>query len=126
MVGKTQLVNKYCLNEFNSSYEPTLGVEHQRKIIEDKEYNLNVIPQFNLQINFWDFSGNDDFIEIRNEFYKDSNAIIFVFDLTLKRTLENLETFIKEAKDLGGHEASLFLVGTKVHLIIINQKDLGS
>ena len=29
-----------------------------------------------LQVNFWDLSGHDEFFEVRNEFYKDSQGVI--------------------------------------------------
>jgi len=52
-------------------------------------------------------------------FYKKVTAIIFVYDLALKRTLESIENWLKEAKDQGiNKECVLFLVGNKVLLKI--------
>jgi GTPase SAR1 family protein len=60
----------------------------------------NIEIDYNYNINLWDFSGDfATYTDVRNEFYKEVTAIIYVFDLTLKRTLESIENWIKEAKD---------------------------
>ena len=48
-------------------------------------------------MNFWDMSGNPEFYEVRNEFYRDANAILLVFDMTLKSSLDGLDMWIREA-----------------------------
>ena len=53
-------------------------------IVIEKDYNYN--------INIWDFSGEfNTYLELRNEFYKEMTAIIYLFDTGLKRTLDNIE-----------------------------------
>lgn len=65
-------------------------------------------------INFWDFSGQPEFFEVRNEFYRDSNAIILVMDLSLRSSLHGLDMWIREANENGVEpEVPLFVVGTK-------------
>jgi GTPase SAR1 family protein len=42
-------------------------------------------------------------------------AIIYVFDLALKRTLDSIDMWLKEAKDTGlNKDCVLYLVGNKV------------
>lgn len=54
-------------------------------------------------------------MDVRNEFYKEVTAIIYVFDLALKRTLDNIENWYREAKDNDlSKDCVLYLVGNKV------------
>lgn len=107
-VGKSNICTKYCDSQFESNYIPTIAVDYKNKVIETLDYNVN--------INFWDFAGHPEFFDVRNEFYKESNAIIFVFDLTLRRSLEGLDFWWKEIVDQGVKDIPLFLVGNKKDL----------
>lgn len=104
-VGKSSLCSRYCEDKFDSSYNPTLAIDYKNKVVDYKDYNIN--------INFWDFSGHPEFFEVRNEFYKDANIVIFVFDLTLRRSIEGLEYWYKEITDQGVKEIPFYVVGNK-------------
>ena len=65
-------------------------------------------------LNFWDMSGHPEFYEIRNEFYRDVNAILLVFDLTIKGSLDGLDTWVKEANEFGAGNAAFVIIGNKV------------
>lgn len=67
----------------------------------------------NQSVNFWDFSGNKTFSEMRDEFYKEMNGIILVFDICSRKSFENIELWHKEAKNNGGKDVVFFLVGNK-------------
>ncbi|CAH8641169.1 unnamed protein product [Schistosoma rodhaini] len=41
-------------------------------------------------------SGNPSFYDIRNEFYKDTNGVILTFDVTNRKTFENLIRWVRE------------------------------
>ena len=70
---------------------------------------------YNYSINLWDFSGDfQTYTEIRNEFYKELTAIVYVFDVGLKRTLDNLEIYVKEIAEQGVKDLVVFLVANKV------------
>jgi len=93
MTGKTTLSQTFTLQPANESYQSTIGVDYMSRVLE-RDYNYSV--------NIWDFSGEfQTYTEIRNEFYKELTAIVYVFDLGLKRTLDNLEMYIKEAAENG-------------------------
>lgn len=50
---------------------------------------------------------------MRDEFYKDMNAILLVFDICNKKSFENLELWYKEAYTGQGKDCMFFLVGAK-------------
>lgn len=67
------------------------------------------------QINFWDFSGHPEFFEVRNEFYREVNAIMLVFDVCAKKSLDGLDVWIREANKYGANkDAVVFVIGNKV------------
>lgn len=65
------------------------------------------------QLNFWDFSGHPNFFEIRNEFYKDAHAIILTLDVTLKRSLDGLDMWLREANEMRTQGIPIIVVGNK-------------
>lgn len=68
-------------------------------------------------MNFWDMSGNPEFYEVRNEFYRDANAILLVFDMTLKSSLDGLDMWIREAQEFGASTVPTFVIANKVNFL---------
>jgi len=64
-------------------------------------------------VNIWDFSGHPEFFEVRNEFYKETNLIILVYDITVKKTLDALDMWIREASKYGAKECPVIVCGNK-------------
>ena len=73
---------------------------------------MNGIFQFNL----WDLSGDPVYAEVRNEFFKESQALILMYDVTKPRTFQNLDNWLKEAQRSGGETLPIYVVGTKADL----------
>jgi small GTP-binding protein len=86
LTGKSSICDRYVYDSFSSKYEETVGINYKNRILEQKDNLIN--------INCWDISGNDNYIEIRNEFYKDCHAILVVFDLTTRKTFDNIKKWI--------------------------------
>jgi DnaJ family protein C protein 27 len=71
-----------------------------------------------VKVNFWDLAGSKEYLEVRNEFYKDSQGCLLVrncnrlprvaycacltifkvFDVSSKKSFDNLEAWLKESK----------------------------
>jgi GTPase SAR1 family protein len=66
--------------------------------------------------------GDGDYFEVRNEFYKNVDAILFVFDVTNEKSFESLAMWLDEAKKHGLSSSSeegctiKVVVGNKIHL----------
>lgn len=50
-----------------------------------------------VRVNFWDLSGHAEFFEIRNEFYKDAQGCLLVFDVTSRESFEECDVWLAEA-----------------------------
>ncbi|CAE7790800.1 dnajc27 [Symbiodinium microadriaticum] len=93
--GKSCLVKRYCEERFISKYIATIGVDYGVKPVQ--------IDGVSVRVNFWDLSGHQEFFEIRNEFYKDAQGIILVYDVSTRETFQELDTWLNEAKKFGAN-----------------------
>jgi len=106
-VGKTSLLLKFTDNIFKESYIATIGVEYKEKIItlNNKNYKLNI----------WDTAGQERFKSITKNFFKSADGIIFTYDITKKKTFDNLKNWLIEAESNVGNYKSI-IVGNKIDL----------
>lgn len=54
-----------------------------------------------MRVNLWDLAGSPDYLEVRNEFYKDSQAALLVYDVTNRPSFEGLSSWLAEAGKFG-------------------------
>merc|ERR1711883_12435 len=88
-VGKTSLMNQYVNRKFSNQYKATIGADFLTKDI-----TLDDNRQVTLQI--WDTAGQERFQSLGVAFYRGADACILVFDLTAKKSFENLDTWREE------------------------------
>ncbi len=91
--GKSCLIKRYCENRFIPEYFATTGVDYDVKSA--------TVGKDRVRVNFWDLSGDSDHFEIRNEFYRDSQGIVLVFNVGDRRSFNELSNWITEAKRFG-------------------------
>lgn len=62
----------------------------------------------------WDTAGQERFRTITSAYYKNAQSIILVFDLRVRKTLENVEEFwMDEIKKYSEKDVQLVVVGNK-------------
>ena len=104
-VGKTSLLLKYTDDYFSEQSTSTIGVE-----FKEKKITLN---NRNITLQIWDTSGQERFRSITQNFYRGSDGILFVFDVTNKESFHNLEYWLNEAKE---DDVKKILIGNKIDL----------
>lgn len=109
-VGKSCIIKRYCEERFISKYISTIGLDYGVKRVSFPEWGP---PATDLRINFWDLSGHPDFFEVRNEFYKDSQGILLVFDVGNRKSFESLDSWLEEAQRYGAKDLALVLCANK-------------
>lgn len=67
-----------------------------------------------MRVNIWDLSGHPEFFEVRNEFYKEGDALVLFYDVTSRRSFESLDMWLREANKFGGEALAVFVVANKV------------
>jgi small GTP-binding protein len=108
--GKTSLVQRFTSSTFDSEYKPTAGVEYETKYFDVLNVGYNV--------GLWDVPGEERFKQIVQSYYKSSNVIVVVFDLTRPTTLVNAAKWMQETLAANLKTDPIrFLVGTKSDLL---------
>jgi Rab family protein len=107
-VGKTNLLTRYCKDEFKTDTPATVGIEFAYKIVKKEEKVIK------LQI--WDTAGQEKFRAITNSFYMNSSAALVVFDLTKYSSFEKINQWISELKQYAGNDVDIVIVGNKSDL----------
>ncbi|MFX1593868.1 MAG: Rab family GTPase [Promethearchaeota archaeon] len=110
-VGKTSLILRYTDNAFRRNYVPTLGV-----MVSDKIFK---IEDSIVQLTLWDIGGQQKFATMRNQFYRGSDAVFLVFDLTRTESFKNIPKWfsdvVEQLKDRS-EELMGFIIGNKMDL----------
>ena len=61
-------------------------------------------------------AGDDGYLDIRNEFYKDTHSAFLIYDVTKKSTFENLNSWIEELNKFQSEKVHIVLVANKIDL----------
>ena len=111
-VGKTSTILRFTDHAFIRTYIPTLGVSISEKNIKvDNDY-VNLI--------LWDIAGQSKFEIMRRHFYKGSEAVILIFDLTNLKSFESIPNWYSDViKNLKMQNEELigFILGNKEDLL---------
>ncbi|KAH7484753.1 DnaJ-like protein subfamily C member 27 [Phytophthora ramorum] len=105
-VGKSCAIKRYCEEKFVSKYISTIGIDYGVKPV--------MVNGAEVRVNFWDLSGLPEYLEVRNEFYKDTQGGILMFDVSSRRSFEYLDSWLREAAKFGAGKFPCILCGNKV------------
>ena len=106
-VGKTCLMTKYTDKYFVDSHITTIG-------IEKKEKRIN-LQGLNIRLQIWDTAGQERFKSLTKNYFRNVNGILFVYDITSKKSFDSAKMWIKEADKITCGFAKI-LVGNKTDL----------
>ena len=107
-VGKTSILCKYIDDEFSDAYLSTIGIEFKIKslIINGKKVLLRI----------WDTSGQERYRSITQNFYRNANGILFIFDITKKETFDNIKIWLTDSENCEDNKVAKMLIGNKIDL----------
>lgn len=103
-IGKTSLMVKYVEGSFDEDYIQTLGVNFMEKTIS--------IRNTEITFSIWDLGGQREFVNMLPLVCNDAVAILFMFDLSRKSTLNSIKEWYRQARGFN-KTAIPFLIGTK-------------
>ena len=109
-VGKTTLLHQYLERRFTPNVGSTIGSNFFVKNIKIPNVKIPIILQI------WDLAGQEHFKWVRHEFYKGAKGIVYVFDLTRRKTFEDLINWKNEVEKVLKDYSSV-LVGNKLDLM---------
>ncbi|KAJ9637814.1 Ras GTPase tem1 [Coniosporium apollinis] len=103
-IGKTSLMVKYVEGSWDEDYIQTLGVNFMEKTIS--------IRNTEITFSIWDLGGQREFVNMLPLVCNDAVAILFMFDLTRKSTLNSVKEWYRQGRGFN-RTAIPVLVGTK-------------
>jgi small GTP-binding protein len=113
-VGKTSLIRRYVLDEFNDKYIDTLGAKVTKKkimILNPKNKKPSIVD-----LMIWDIMGQKGFRKLLQESYFNGiNGIIGVCDNTRENTLSDLHSWMDAVHSVTEEIPGVFL-GNKCDL----------
>ena len=106
-VGKTSIIRRYVHEQFDPKYKKTIGVAHavKRLSINESEVTLTL----------WDTGGQELFDCVRPQYYRGSNGVLVVYDVTNQESFDHLDKWIKDLSDQCG-KIPIILVANKIDL----------
>jgi small GTP-binding protein len=82
-VGKSSLIRRLLLGEFDENYHATIGVDLSAAAI-------NVDSRTPVILTVIDLGGQDDFSSLRTQYYKDAHYAVLVYDISNRASFESL------------------------------------
>ena len=123
-VGKTSLVNRYTSGVFTEGYKSTIGVDFASK-------NLTIVKngkKIDVELAFWDLAGQERIGTQINVFFRETNGVLCLFDVTRPDTYSMVprwKQLIDERVTLSGNHYTppSILIANKIDLMCDNIAD---
>ncbi len=113
-VGKTALVNRYTTGAFETDYKTTIGSQFAVKLTHvsppSEDYAIGI------KVQAWDVAGQARFKAVRKMYYSGAAGVILVFDVTRRRSFQELVKWVQEADESIGMRVPMICVGNKIDL----------
>jgi small GTP-binding protein len=88
-VGKTSLIRRLVVDQFDDKYISTIGTKVTAKKIE---IDMKGITTY-LTLQIWDILGQKGYTKLHNSSFRGTNGVLMVADVTRKDTLSSLENY---------------------------------
>ena len=113
-VGKTSIIKRYCKNKFYTTYITSVGLDFETKYIkiDGKIVNLQI----------WDTAGQERYKVLAKNYYKNSDGFLIVYDITNKKTFNDVANWIVQIRDAAPTNIKSVLLGNKSDLT--NQRQI--
>ena len=108
-VGKTNLISRYITNIFDKSSKATIGVE-----FFSKTYKIN--KKKIIRVEIWDTAGEERYKAITSVYYKGAKGAFIVYDITSRKSFDNVDKWIEEIKEKTSKDIKLIVIGNKIDL----------
>jgi small GTP-binding protein len=115
MVGKTSLIRRYVIDQYDDRYVATLGTKITKKNLAVDHPRTHEPLDVNLIL--WDIMGTPTLRELLKEaYYHGARGILGVADVTRKDTLQQLDAWSRSIRSVAGEIPTY---------VVLNKADLG-
>ena len=107
-VGKSSILKRAVKNRFDEGYQATIGFEFllMHFCVNDLKIKLQI----------WDTCGQEMYRSLVQGFYRNTSLALIVYDISDKKTYENLDNWIRDLRSHTDPELPIFIAGNKFDL----------
>jgi len=107
-VGKTSIITRFMYDTFDSTYQPTIGIDFLSKTmyLDDKTVRLQL----------WDTAGQERFRSLIPSYIRDSSVAVICYDITSRDSFINTSKWIDDVRTERGDDVIMMLCGNKTDL----------
>jgi len=105
-VGKSALLIRYTESKFELDMRSTIGIDFRRKVViqDGYKYTLTV----------WDTAGQEKFRSIGRGYYRGSQGLLLLYDVTEENTFLQIRKWIRDInRHTGGDPPKIYLLANK-------------
>ncbi len=107
-VGKTSLIRRYVLDEFDDSYLTTMGAKVSKK---ELAFSPGDGESVHVDMTIWDIMGEKPFRDlVKDAFFTGARGILAVCDLTRVSTLRELDDWVQSVFSVVGEVPVVYAV----------------
>ena len=107
-VGKTAILKRLVDDVFTGESQSTIGVEFIATTID--------VDGNSVKLQIWDTAGQERFRSIAKAYFRSAVGVILVFDLTDRKSFEDLNQWLNDVHSLCDPNAVVTLIGNKSDL----------
>ncbi|KAK8890724.1 hypothetical protein M9Y10_035509 [Tritrichomonas musculus] len=106
--GKTSIVRRLVDNKYVKGTQSTVGIEYFT--------HITTIEGRNVKMMIWDTAGQERFYTIAKAYFRSALGVILVFDITDRKSFDQLPRWLRDARTEADPHCSVILVGNKSDL----------
>eukprot|EP01040_Poterioochromonas_malhamensis_P002749 gene2749-2926_t len=108
-VGKTSILDRYIDDKMAETNVSTIGCDYKRRTI--------LVGEELVSLAIWDTAGQERFRSLVKNYYHGAQGIVFVYDITNRRSFDNLVEWMREVDESVDLQTSMrILLGNKCDL----------
>ena len=112
-VGKTSIIKRFLLDQFNTEHIPNLSMNYV-----EKDININ---KKKVKLNIWDTIGQEKYRSVSKLFLKETEIVILVYSINDSKSFEELNYWNDLYKEQIGKKVILGIAGNKSDLFLEQQ-----
>jgi len=123
-VGKTSLIRRFVLDQFDNKYIKTIGTKVSKKSLDLVDTRRS--REVEVILTIWDIMGQEGFRELlKDAYFSGANGILAVCDVTNTDTMNRLDGWLDRTYKIAG-DVPVSILANKVDLVEASKVDEGS
>ncbi|XP_028395874.1 ras-related protein Rab-8A-like [Dendronephthya gigantea] len=104
-VGKTCILCRFANDEFKTTHLSTIGIDFKMRTFN--------VEGSRIRIQMWDTAGQERYETITTQYYRRAQGIMLVYDITRRKTFDNIQKWIHYVEEHAGSEVKTLIIGNK-------------